>query len=106
MRSYELIFIVHPDVNEDDMTAVVEKVEGLVERNSGKVVQTESWGLRRLAYPIQKRWEGQYVLMGLELESQSVAGLERDLGLTEQIMRHLIVRVEESIKAPEETVAA
>jgi small subunit ribosomal protein S6 len=105
MRSYELIFIVHPDVNEDDMTAVVEKVEGLVERNSGKVVQTESWGLRRLAYPIQKRWEGQYVLMQLELESQSVAGLERDLGLIEQMMRHLIVRVEESPKAPEETVA-
>ena len=104
MRSYELIFIVHPDVNEDDMTAVVEKVEGLVERNSGKVVQTESWGLRRLAYPIQKRWEGQYVLMQLELESQSVAGLERDLGLTEQIMRHLIVRVEEP-KLPKETVA-
>ena len=104
MRSYELIFIVHPDVNEDDMTAVVEKVEGLVERNSGKVVQTESWGLRRLAYPIQKRWEGQYVLMQLELESQSVTGLERDLGLTEQIMRHLIVRVEEP-KLPKETVA-
>lgn len=104
MRSYELIFIVHPDVNEDDMTAVVEKVEGLIERNSGEVVQTESWGLRRLAYPIQKRWEGQYVLMQLELESQSVTGLERDLGLTEQIMRHLIVRVEEP-KLPKETVA-
>ena len=104
VRSYELIFIVHPDVNEDDMTAVVEKVEGLIERNSGEVVQTESWGLRRLAYPIQKRWEGQYVLMQLELESQSVTGLERDLGLTEQIMRHLIVRVEEP-KLPKETVA-
>jgi len=104
VRSYELIFIVHPDVNEDDMTAVVEKVEGLVERNSGKVVRTESWGLRRLAYPIQKRWEGQYVFMQLELESQGVAGLERDLGLTEQIMRHLIVRVEEP-KLPKETVA-
>lgn len=104
MRSYELIFIVHPDVNEDDMTAVVEKVEGLVERNGGKVVRTESWGLRRLAYPIQKRWEGQYVLMQLELESQGVAGLERDLGLTDQIMRHLLVRVEEP-KSPKETVA-
>jgi len=104
VRSYELIFIVHPDVNEDDMTAVVEKVEGLVERNGGKVVRTESWGLRRLAYPIQKRWEGQYVLMQLELESQSVTGLERDLGLTEQIMRHLVVRVEDAPKSPEETV--
>ncbi len=105
MRSYELVFIVHPEVDEDDLTAVIEKVEGLVERNSGKVTRIEPWGLRRLAYPIWKQWEGQYVLMRLELEPQGVAGLEHDLGLTEQIMRHLIMRVEEDTKSPGETVA-
>lgn len=105
MRSYELVFIVHPETDGDDLTAVIETVENLVKRSGGKVTLVKPWGLRRLAYPIQKRWEGQYVLMQLELESQSVAGLERDLGLTEQMMRHLIVRVEESPKAPEETVA-
>ncbi len=105
MRSYELVFIVHPEVDEDDLTAVIEKVEGLVERNSGKVTRIEPWGLRRLAYPIWKQWEGQYVLMRLELEPQGVAGLEHDLGLTEQIMRHLIMCVEEDTKSPGETVA-
>ena len=94
MRSYELVFIVHPEVDGDNLTAVVERVTGLVERNSGKVVEVEPWGMRRLAYPIQKQWEGQYVLMQLELEAQGVAGLERDLGLVEPIIRHLIVRVE------------
>lgn len=106
MRSYELVFIVHPEVNGDDLTAVVEKVKGLIERNGGKVAQIEPWGLRRLAYPIQKQWEGQYVLMRLEMEPQGVAALEHGLGLTEQVMRHLIVRIEEDTKSPEESVAA
>jgi small subunit ribosomal protein S6 len=92
-------------VDEDGLTAVTEKVEGLIERNDGKVTRIEPWGLRRLAYPIQKQWDGQYVLMRLELESQSVVGLERDLGLTEQIMRHLVVRVEEDTKPSGEAVA-
>lgn len=106
MRSYELVFIVHPEVDGDDLTAVVKKVEGLVGRSRGKVTRIDPWGLRRLAYPIQKQWEGQYVLMRLELESQGVATLERSLGLIEEIMRHLIVRVEEDTKSPEESVAA
>lgn len=94
MRSYELVFIVHPEVDGDDLTAIVETVKGLVERGGGEVTQVEPWGLRRLAYPIQKQWEGQYVLMRFELEPRSVAELERGLGLTEQVMRHLIVCAE------------
>jgi small subunit ribosomal protein S6 len=94
MRSYELVFIVDPELEGDDLTAVIERVKTLVERNSGQVAQVEPWGLRRLAYPIRKQWEGQYVLMQLEMEPQGVAGLERDLALAEQVMRHLIVRLE------------
>jgi small subunit ribosomal protein S6 len=94
VRSYELVFIVHPEVDGDDLTAVVETVQDLVKRGGGEVTQVEPWGLRRLAYPIQKQWEGQYVLMQFELEPRSVAELERGLGLTEQVMRHLIVCVE------------
>jgi small subunit ribosomal protein S6 len=94
VRSYELVFIVHPEVDGDDLTAVVGTVKSLVERGGGEVTQVEPWGLRRLAYPIQKQWEGQYVLMRLELEPRSVAELERGLGLTDQVMRHLIVCAE------------
>ncbi len=94
MRSYELVFIVHPEVDGDDFTAIVERVTSLVERNSGEVTEVNIWGLRRLAYPIQDQWEGQYVLMQLELEPQGVTGLERDLVLVEQIIRRLVVRLE------------
>jgi len=57
VRSYELVFIVHPELDEDDLTAVMKRVTGLVERNSGQVSREEPWGLRRLAYPIEK-WRG------------------------------------------------
>jgi small subunit ribosomal protein S6 len=95
VRSYELIYIVHPEVDEAGLAAVNETVTGLVERGSGKVVRVDPWGLRRLAYPIQKMWEGQYVLMHLELDPQGVTDLERGLGLAEQVLRHLLVRLEE-----------
>ncbi len=94
MRSYELVFIIHPELDGDGLTDAIDTVKGLVERSGGKVTQVEPWGLRRLAYPIQDQWEGQYVLMQLDLEPQSVAELERGLKLTEPVMRHLIVRVE------------
>lgn len=118
MRSYELVFLVHPDVDGDELAAVTERVAELVGRDGGKVVRTEPWGMRRLAYPIQKRWEGQYVLMQLEMNPQGVSALERGLGLTEQIMRHLIVRlddgmaplpqepeIKEDVESPEPAVA-
>ena len=94
VRSYELIYIVHSEVDEAGLAAVNETITGLVERSGGKVVRIDPWGLRRLAYPIQKMWEGQYVLMHIQLGPQGVSELERGLGLTEQILRHLLVRVE------------
>ena len=94
MRSYELVFIVHPEIEGEDLTAAVETVKGLVERSGGEVTELALWGLRRLAYPIQDQWEGQYVLMELELEPQGVAEIERGLGLNEQVIRHLLVRAE------------
>ena len=94
MRNYELMYIVHPEQADDDLTAVKERVTDLIERSGGKVVKTEPWGLRRLAYPVRDQWEGQYVLLHLELEPQGVAEIEHDLRLVEPVMRHLIVRAE------------
>ena len=94
MRTYEMIFIVHPELDEDAFDGVIDRVKELIERHTGKIVEQNIWGLRRLAYSIQDQWEGQYVLMELELDPQGVNGLERDLGLLEPIIRHLIVRKE------------
>jgi small subunit ribosomal protein S6 len=99
VRNYELVFIVHPEVDDEGLATVIETVKGLVERNNGQVTQVNQWGLRRLAYPIKKQWEGQYVLMHIDMSPDGVAELERSLGLAEQVIRHLVVRLDE-VEAP------
>jgi small subunit ribosomal protein S6 len=89
-----MVFIVHPDLDGDELDGVVKGVEDLIKRNNGKMTKIEPWGLRRLAYPIKKLQEGRYFLMQLDLEPQYVAEIERVLKLTEAVIRHLIVRLE------------
>lgn len=91
VRKYELVFIISPQVESEGASTVVETVKNLVARVGGEVVQVESWGTRRLAYPIKKQWEGQYVLMRLNLAPASVAELERSIKLIEGMLRYQIV---------------
>lgn len=95
MRPYEITFIVRPDVEADGLTIVVDKVKGFITNGGGKPTDVNMWGRRHLAYPISKMTEGQYVFMRAQLPAQMISGLERDLRLTEQILRFLVVRAEE-----------
>ncbi len=95
MHEYELTLIVRSDVEEADLTAVIDRVKGLVANNGGEVVKLDLWGTRRLAYPIKRVREGQYVFMVIKLPPQSVAEVDRGIRLTEDILRHLFVRIEE-----------
>jgi len=80
-------------MDEAAFTAVVDKVKGWLTTAGGTVTQTNIWGRRRMAYPINKMTEGQYVLLLANIPAQALAGLERDLRLSEEILRFLIVRV-------------
>lgn len=95
MREYELTYIVHPQVDPEGLTAVIDEVKRLVESNGGAVQKIEPWGLRRLAYPIRKAREGHYVFMQISLDAKGVAEIERALKLKEPVLRHLIVRIGE-----------
>ena len=95
MREYELTFIVRSDVEEPDLTVLIDRVKALISDNGGEVVKLEPWGTRRLAYPIQHIREGQYMFMVVKLPPQAVAELDRALKLTEDILRHLFVRIDE-----------
>ncbi|MEA3377515.1 MAG: 30S ribosomal protein S6 [Chloroflexota bacterium] len=94
MRNYEMVFIIHPELDEEEAEGIVDNVKDLVTRNDGKVETVKPWGLRKLAYPIDKQQEGRYVLMHFQLEPQNIAEIERVLKLTEPVIRHLIVRLE------------
>jgi len=71
MRSYELMFVVHPDLEESAFNELVEKVDSWIKDSGGEVENVDLWGKRKLAYPIQKQNEGQYVLMKTQLPSKS-----------------------------------
>ncbi|MES0360366.1 MAG: 30S ribosomal protein S6 [Anaerolineales bacterium] len=94
MRSYELMFIVHPDLDESEFNEVVDKVKGWITDSGGQVDNLDLWGKRRLAYPIQKQLEGQYVLMNTQLDPTFCSNLEHSLGLQEPVMRFLITAEE------------
>ncbi|NPV66900.1 MAG: 30S ribosomal protein S6 [Anaerolineae bacterium] len=95
MRKYELVFIIRPDVAEEAVTAAIEQVKQWVTAQSGEVQRVEQWGRRRLAYPINDQREGHYVLFNLMLAPQAIDEVERNLKLSDVILRHLLVRVEE-----------
>ena len=94
MRSYELMFIVHPDLDESEFNEVVDKVKGWITDSGGQVDNLDLWGKRKLAYPIQKQLEGQYVLMNTQLDPTFCSDLEHNLGLQEPVMRFLITAEE------------
>ncbi|HLY29064.1 MAG TPA: 30S ribosomal protein S6 [Aggregatilineales bacterium] len=95
MRTYELTVVVGSDVGEEDLNGVVNTIQGWVEADQGKVTNVDHWGRRRLAYDIREYHEGQYVLLGLELDPQTTSGLERNLMLNDRVLRHLLIRTGE-----------
>lgn len=95
MRSYEIMFIAHPDLDDTSLTALVDRAKGWVTNNGGQVTQVDVWGRRRLAYPIRKQTEGQYILMQTQMAPNGTSEVERNMRLTEQVMRFQVIRTDE-----------
>jgi small subunit ribosomal protein S6 len=95
-RSYELTFIVKPDVDATNLTILLEKVKDIITSEGGSIVKLDQWGLRRLMYPIRKYREGHYIFELLQLEGSSIARIENRLRLTEDIIRYLLIRADEN----------
>ena len=91
MRSYELVFIVNPDLDETALTEVINRVKGWIVDDGGEVTQIDLWGKRRLAYPIRKQNEGHYVLFKANMAPQFGITLERNLRFLEPVLRFLTV---------------
>jgi small subunit ribosomal protein S6 len=93
MRDYELIYIVHPDLDETAFTELVEKVKGWITDAGGVIVKEDLWGKRKMAYEIRKQREGQYVFLRVQMDPTFGVQLERNLRLTESVMRFLLTSV-------------
>ena len=95
-RSYELTFIIKPDVDAANLTVLLDKVKDIITTEGGTIVKVDQWGLRRLMYPIRKYREGHYFFELLQLEGTSINRIENRLRLTEDIIRYLLVRADEN----------
>lgn len=91
MRAYELVVIVHPDLDETALGEVVERIKGWVSVDGGNIDKVDMWGKRRLAYPIRKQLEGQYVFMQTSMPEKNLAVIERNLRFLEPVMRFLLI---------------
>jgi len=103
-RTYELMFIVDPELGEEATSALLERVQGYIEDNEGEVIGFKDWGLRRLAYPIKRKRQGHYYLTYFSILSNRVQEIERSLLLAEGILREMIVIAEGEIKVDEPAV--
>ncbi len=100
MRAYELVVLLHPDL-EIDADSPIAKIEKLAETAGGKVIKRDNWGKKRLAYKVKHQEFAVYVYFELQFEPNKAPGFERNLLLTEEIMRHLLVsKEEEQAQAP------
>ncbi len=98
MRIYEIMFIVRPDVLEEDLDKLIAQFDGIVTSTGGKVQKADKWGRRRLAYEVKRCREGQYVLFVVESEPATVKEFERRLKVTDQVIKFMTVRVDEDLK--------
>jgi len=94
MRNYEVALIAHPDLNEEALAGLIERVKGWIVASGGVVGEIDQWTRRRLAYAIQKQSEGQYVFFPAQLPAEATRELERNLRLAEPIMRFMITLAE------------
>ena len=93
MNKYEMLYILDTAVGDEEKEAVIAKFENIVKNNGGVVESTDKWGVKKLAYPIDYKAEGYYVLMTFEAEPALIQELNRVIGIDEKVIRSLITKI-------------
>ena len=99
MRRYELMLVVRPDTPEERVQQILDRTTRGIAGGDGQVVKVSPWGRRRLAYPISSYRDGSYFIVVFDAPSDSIEELERSLNITEEVMRHLVTRVDRPASA-------
>ena len=102
MNKYEVMYVIDTALEDQARTDVINRFSAIVEANGGKVERVDEWGKRRLAYPINYKTEGYYVLMYMSAPSELPRELERNFKISDAILRYLVTRLEGEIPAKRE----
>ncbi len=95
MNKYELVYVIDAAIEEEARKAVIDRFNGMIETLGGKVEKVDEWGKRHLAYPINYKTEGYYLLVNFEANADVPKEIERNMQINESVIRYLIVKVEE-----------
>lgn len=95
LREYELVYILQPEMDEESVAGINDRLSQVVTERSGSVTTTELWGRRALAYPIGKFFEGQYVMHRFQMPPEAAGEVDRLLRLNENVIRYLLIRTDE-----------
>lgn len=95
MALYEHVFIARQDVSQQQVEALTEQYSNLIKENGGNIGKTEYWGLRNLSFKVKKNRKGHYTLMNIDAPHAAVAEMERQMGISDDVIRFLTIRVEE-----------
>ncbi len=104
MPFYETVFIARQDLSDAQVKAITEAAEQVIKDGKGKVLKTESWGLRTLAYKINKNKKGHYVLIESDSPAPAVIEMERTLRLNEEVVRYMTIKLDEPSKGPSKII--
>lgn len=99
MRRYELMLVLRPDLPDDKSQGLVDRTTRQITASGGQIVKVAPWGRRRLAYPIERYREGSYHIVVFEGAATTIAELERSFLITEEVLRHLIIRQDRPAKS-------
>ena len=99
MRRYELMLVLRPDAPDERIAAIVDRTTRQIATDGGQIVKVAPWGRRRLAYPIERYREGSYHIVVFEAPAGTIAEIERTLLITEEVLRHLVIRQDRPAKA-------
>jgi small subunit ribosomal protein S6 len=102
-RTYELVYVVSPDASDEQVADLHTQVESIVQRMNGQIEKTDNWGRRKLAYEIGRHKEGTYVLEVIKGDGELMKEIDRRLRVTDLVIRHLTVRVDEEQAVVERT---
>ena len=94
MRKYETIFILRPNIEEESRTALIEKFKGII-TDGGEILSVEDWGMKKLAYEIEKLKDGYYVLINFKAAPETIVELERNYKISDDVIRFIVINREE-----------
>ena len=102
MRNYELMILLDPNLQEEEISALLKEAQQTIANNQGKIIKVNQWGKRTLAYDIKKFREAFYVIIDFELEPENIANIEKSIKFEEKIIRYLLVLGQEKVLSKKE----